>query len=121
MPKENRKDLREIPRRVLKTLRVVLVDHMDEVLREAMVFPEPDTLFGPRRSLIEYRNGELIEEDAPAASAPRSVPPGDAPGEQPGSAERELPRPRAVIVAPRLLRRGGGLTPAGCRVEEYHT
>jgi len=85
VPKENRKDLREIPRRVLKTLRVVLVDHMDEVLREAMVFPEPDTLFGPRRSLIEYRNGELIEEDAPnSAVGPRSVPPGDAPGEQPG-------------------------------------
>jgi len=83
VPKENRKDLREIPRRVLKTLRVVLVDHMDEVLREAMVFPEPDTLFGPRRSLIEYRNGELIEEDAPASAATRTVLPGDAPGEQP--------------------------------------
>ncbi|MEI9950824.1 MAG: endopeptidase La [Pseudomonadota bacterium] len=84
VPKENRKDLREIPRRVLKTLRVVLVDHMDEVLREAMVFPEPDTLFGPRRSLIEYRNGELIEEDAPASSAARTVLPGDSPSEQPG-------------------------------------
>jgi ATP-dependent Lon protease len=84
VPKENRKDLREIPRRVLKTLRVVLVDHMDEVLREAMVFPEPDTLFGPRRSLIEYRNGELIEDDSPAPSAARTVLPGDAPGEQPG-------------------------------------
>src|SRR6186713_1199986 len=47
VPKENRKDLREIPRRVLKTLRVVLVEHMDDVLREAMVFSEPDTLFGP--------------------------------------------------------------------------
>src|SRR6187551_1243303 len=77
VPKENRKDLREIPRRVLKTLRVVLVDHMDEVLREAMVFPEPDTLFGPRRSLIEYRNGELIEEDAPASSVPRTLLPGE--------------------------------------------
>lgn len=84
VPKENRKDLREIPRRVLKTLRVVLVEHMDDVLREAMVFAEPDTLFGPRRSLIEYRNGELIEEDAPASSAARTVLPGDAPGEQPG-------------------------------------
>src|SRR6478735_7582375 len=84
VPKENRKDLREIPRRVLKTLRVVLVEHMDDVLREAMVFPEPDTLFGPRRSLIEYRNGELIEEDAPASAASRSVPPGESPGEQPG-------------------------------------
>ncbi|HYQ05259.1 MAG TPA: endopeptidase La [Polyangiaceae bacterium] len=84
VPKENRKDLREIPRRVLKTLRVVLVEHMDDVLREAMVFTDADTLFGPRRSLIEYRNGELIEEDAPASAASRPVPPGEAPGEQPG-------------------------------------
>ena len=67
-----------------KTLRVVLVEHMDDVLREAMVFSEPDTLFGPRRSLIEYRNGELIEEDAPAPAALRTVLPGDVPGEQPG-------------------------------------
>src|SRR5450432_2556628 len=85
VPKENRKDLREIPRRVLKTLRVVLVEHMDDVLREAMVFPEPDTLFGPRRSLIEYRNGELIEEEGQEASSPsRVVLRGEAPGEQPG-------------------------------------
>jgi ATP-dependent Lon protease len=84
VPKENRKDLREIPRRVLKTLRVVLVEHMDDVLREAMVFTDADTLFGPRRALIEYRNGELIEEDAPASAVARPVAPGDAPGEQPG-------------------------------------
>jgi ATP-dependent Lon protease len=85
VPKENRKDLREIPRRVLKTLRVVLIDHMDDVLREAMVFPDPDTLFGPRRSLIEYRNGELIEEDGrESAASTRVALPGDAPGEQPG-------------------------------------
>lgn len=85
IPKENRKDLREIPRRVLKSLRVVLVEHMDDVLREAMTFSEPDTLFGPRRSLIEYRNGELIEEEGQSASTPsRVVIPGEAPGEQPG-------------------------------------
>ncbi len=36
IPKENRKDLREIPRRVLKAMRIVLVEHMDEVLREAL-------------------------------------------------------------------------------------
>src|SRR5690349_1220593 len=29
IPKDNRKDLREIPRRVLRSLRIVLVDHMD--------------------------------------------------------------------------------------------
>ena len=46
VPKENRKDLREVPRRVLKALRVVLVEHMDDVLREALVLPDPDAVFG---------------------------------------------------------------------------
>ncbi len=47
IPKENRKDLREVPRRVLKSTRVVLVDHMDDVLREALCLPTPEALFGP--------------------------------------------------------------------------
>ena len=42
MPKENAKDLRDIPKRVLKTLRVVPVEHMDEVLRVALVIPDAE-------------------------------------------------------------------------------
>jgi ATP-dependent Lon protease len=59
VPKENRKDLREVPRRVLKATRIVLVDHMDEVLREALCLADPDALFGPARPTMEYRDGEL--------------------------------------------------------------
>ena len=44
---------------MLKATRIVLVDHMDEVLREALCLPDPDALFGPRRALMEYRDGEL--------------------------------------------------------------
>ena len=58
--KENRKDIREIPRRVLKAVRIVLVDHMDEVLREALVIGDPDALFGPKADLMEYREGQLV-------------------------------------------------------------
>ncbi len=36
IPKENKKDLREIPNKILKTLEVVCVGHMDEVLKEAL-------------------------------------------------------------------------------------
>ena len=46
-------DLREIPRRVLKLLRLVLVDHVDEVLREALMLEDPDAVFGPPRTVIE--------------------------------------------------------------------
>ncbi|MGZ3448472.1 MAG: endopeptidase La [Polyangiales bacterium] len=71
-PKENRKDLREVPRRVLKAMRIVLVEHMDQVLREALTLPDPDQLFGNVRSSLEYRQGELVEigASAPSLDAP---------------------------------------------------
>jgi ATP-dependent Lon protease len=64
LPKENRKDLREVPRRVLASMRLVLVDHADQVLREALLLPDPDALFGRVRSSLEYVNGELVERAA---------------------------------------------------------
>jgi ATP-dependent Lon protease len=68
IPKENRKDLREIPRRVLKLLRLVLVDHVDDVLREALVIDDPDAMFGPPRTVIEFRKGELVVREGRAES-----------------------------------------------------
>jgi len=41
VPRDNAKDLRDIPKRVLKDTRVVAVGHMDEVLRVALALPEP--------------------------------------------------------------------------------
>jgi ATP-dependent Lon protease len=76
VPKENRKDLREVPRRVLKATRIVLVDHMDEVLREALCFPDPEALFGVTRPPMEYREGELYIAGEREAEAPRLDPPG---------------------------------------------
>ena len=67
LPKENRKDLRDIPRRVLTSLRLVLVDHVDDVLREALVVEDRDRVFGPSRGIIEYRNGELFTGESEAA------------------------------------------------------
>ena len=64
LPKDNRKDLREIPRRVLKLLRLVLVEHVDEVLREALRLDDPDTVFGGPRNVIEFRDGELVVADS---------------------------------------------------------
>lgn len=37
LPKDNRKDLEEIPNNILKDVKFVFVDHMDEVLKEALV------------------------------------------------------------------------------------
>ena len=87
VPKENRKDLREIPRRVLRALRIVLVDHMDDVLREALVLEKPEEYFGARRLELEYRAGELWQGDHARSGdggAPPLPPPG-VPAEQPGA------------------------------------
>ena len=45
IPLENKKDIEEIPKRVLKKVELVLVDHMDEVLRQALILKEGEELF----------------------------------------------------------------------------
>ena len=77
MPKENAKDLRDIPKRVLKAMRLVPVDHMDEVLRVALVLPNPEEFLKERsvavdwRQPIERRDRDRRDESAkfPVASA----------------------------------------------------
>jgi ATP-dependent Lon protease len=45
IPKENTKDIREIPKKVRAEMRIIPVEHMDEVLRQALVLENPDTFF----------------------------------------------------------------------------
>ncbi len=85
IPKENRKDLRDVPRRVLKALRIVLVEHVDDVLREALVVADAEAMFGPRQGVIEYRDGEIWTPALAAERAALPAAPGDQPGEQPGA------------------------------------
>lgn len=80
VPRENRKDLREIPKRVLGSMRVVLVEHMDEVLREALVLSDPDAIFGRRVKPMEYVGGRLVTETETDADVPE--PTVEAPGAQ---------------------------------------
>src|SRR3989344_5472827 len=40
MPKDNKKDLEDIPKYVLKDLRFVFINHMDEVLKVALAYPK---------------------------------------------------------------------------------
>lgn len=44
-PKENEKDLKDIPKEVLKELKVILVDHVDQVLINALDIKNPKDLF----------------------------------------------------------------------------
>jgi ATP-dependent Lon protease len=86
IPKENRKDLRDVPRRVLKALRVVLVEHVDDVLREALIVANAGDMFGEPKGMIEYRDGELwTPPPAPERAPSLPAPPDERSGEQPGA------------------------------------
>jgi ATP-dependent Lon protease len=86
IPKDNRKDLRDIPRRVLSATRIVLIEHADEVLREALCLSDPDAIFGKRVPPMEYVNGKLVTHGRPAQEIPAEddaevpAPTVDAPG-----------------------------------------
>ncbi len=46
LPRRNEKDLEDVPERIRRTLRLVFVDHMDEVLKEALPLPAPLAVAG---------------------------------------------------------------------------
>jgi ATP-dependent Lon protease len=61
IPKENEKDLKDIPKRVLKAVDIRPVEHMDEVLREALDFAEEEDLALPVEpsSSLDWRTVSL--------------------------------------------------------------
>lgn len=48
IPKENEKDLKEIPPKILKSMELILVDHIDEVLRKALILDDPQHFLAPK-------------------------------------------------------------------------
>lgn len=57
IPKENEKDLNDIPEKVLKELEIILADHMDIVLKNALRLDDPDEFF----KNIHEKNIELFK------------------------------------------------------------
>jgi ATP-dependent Lon protease len=53
IPKENERDLREIPPKVKRGLNIVLVSDMDEVLQHALVLEDPSQLEHPMEYLLD--------------------------------------------------------------------
>ena len=45
IPKDNEKDLKEIPARIQKAINIIPMEHMDEVLEKAIILEEGETLF----------------------------------------------------------------------------
>jgi ATP-dependent Lon protease len=85
-PKDNAKDLRDIPKKVLRSLRLVPVGHMDDVLRNALALDDPgEFLKEPSvpvdwRIPVDRRGGDRRGPDPriPVASAVPPTPADDA-------------------------------------------
>jgi ATP-dependent Lon protease len=45
IPKENKKDIKDIPSSILKQIEIILVEHMDDVLSHALILNKGDVLF----------------------------------------------------------------------------
>ncbi len=55
-PKENEKDLKDIPKRILKDMTVHPVEHMDEVLKLALAHEDPDAFLVKPSEAVDWRD-----------------------------------------------------------------
>ena len=53
IPKENERDLKEVPAKVTRGLEIVLVEHMDEVLQHSLQLVDPTVLSDPMEYPLE--------------------------------------------------------------------
>jgi ATP-dependent Lon protease len=70
IPRDNEKDIKEIPARILKTVELVSVDHMDEVLKKALVLEDPEALF-KEVPLVPLETVYMSQGEGPAAEIQR--------------------------------------------------
>jgi predicted S18 family serine protease len=122
IPRDNVRELREVPKRVLKALKIVAVENVDEVLRTALVLTEPESFLQTAseavdwRTVIDRRNrsDERRQENTVVATAspPMALPPGSAAPPQAGdpagplrdTAEGAASAPTGVVTGPDLRR-----------------
>jgi len=97
IPKENKKDLKDIPKRVLKVMKIYPVEHMDEVLRVALAHAEPDKFLPEPSEPVDWRteprrvpkDGPERREDSGESTGPTPTHPVATPA--PGSVMRDRP------------------------------
>ena len=71
IPEENEKDIEEIPSTILKSVHLVPVSHMDDVLKKALILADPESLFKNKPESAESKDEppgfEEKEEEGPGA------------------------------------------------------
>jgi ATP-dependent Lon protease len=59
IPKDNQQDLKEIPSKILKSVEIILVEHMDEVLRKALILDDPEHFLAPKEEKLSAPREEI--------------------------------------------------------------
>jgi ATP-dependent Lon protease len=65
IPKENEKDLKEIPKTITKQIDIVTVEHMDEVLSHAVILGEGETIFKNVDAAFQISPEDQVEQRPP--------------------------------------------------------
>ena len=72
IPYENKKDIEEIPKKILKKVELVLVEHMDDVLKEALILNDGEKLFLSEDNFVPFSINEATHAEeipSPAVTA----------------------------------------------------
>lgn len=67
IPSENKKDIEEIPKRILKKVNLVPVEHMDQVLEKALVLEKGKKLFTSKERYEPFVLTDFVQEEIPSA------------------------------------------------------
>jgi ATP-dependent Lon protease len=70
IPRDNEKDLKDLPSVIKKNIKIVLVDHMDEVLAQALAVPDPDNFLMDGIHELD----EIYEVPRGATQTPTDIP-----------------------------------------------
>lgn len=71
LPLENKKDIEEIPKKILKKVELVLVDHIDSVLENALVLEPGEELFAPKDERAPFCLTDITSAEKDSAETVR--------------------------------------------------
>jgi ATP-dependent Lon protease len=102
LPRENVKDLQDIPKRILKALRLVPVGHMDEVLRVALALNDPNDFLKEPSVAVDWRVSTDRRGGSAADRRESSIPVASAapPPEPPAPPPANNPQPLDTTIVP---------------------
>jgi ATP-dependent Lon protease len=69
IPMDNKKDIADIPKKILRKVELVPVEHVDEVLKEALILEDDQELFAPEGDIQPFCFTDLTKSEKGAEAA----------------------------------------------------